>query len=647
MPVVAVPIAQTLISADCSVQRSRSVRIRVTGLFACCLMSAATVAAADGMDLTCKPPAAIGVGVVPQSRQVAESIVCRYRLHNPASTERALATLDGQPVAGQHDPDVASAAPSSAVLFAIDLSSWRAARLEHLNVLADAGAPGHRFALASFGGELDISAPFGSNAAQIKQAAARLRRARRPTEFYRSALKATRVLAREETERKALVLFSDGLAEDRAYFHQDVVDAARAGGVVIYGIGYPRSLMDSVALQSLRRLADETGGRFVAANTRGILPATFLDAPYEVLDNVGEVRIPRPDKGWPTGTNPRRLSLELITASGKARATAALTFPPPAGSQTASPEAPDRQPAGPFDALAGVGNERTLMLGLVIAGLLGVLLGASATWMRARRAKTQDAAASGTQEQNVGDASKAGVLTGATDIDDTGMETDEDDGIGASLSARARQRPRTGAQQQSGTRSAGDTSNRKSGNGALANKTSVGRGAIAPLPAAMAVEQVPVNESAFLERVGEDGDPFSIHTSPLGIGRQSDNDVVLKDPSISRHHAVVERRGPGEYVIRDLGALNGVLVNHMRKPEVTLKDGDLIELGDMAIKFTLEVDEGRLVVEPESEQSTMILQGGFGTGTNGSGLSLASFRDTDEEDSFDFLRDDPDEFDRS
>ncbi len=59
-----------------------------------------------------------------------------------------------------------------------------------------------------------------------------------------------------------LVLLSDGQAEDLAYFHSDVVNLARKTGIVINAIGYPRSVSLSVALQTLRRLSEETGGTF-------------------------------------------------------------------------------------------------------------------------------------------------------------------------------------------------------------------------------------------------------------------------------------------------------------------------------------------------------------------------------------------------
>ena len=41
-----------------------------------------------------------------------------------------------------------------------------------------------------------------------------------------------------------------------------------------------------------------------------------------------------------------------------------------------------------------------------------------------------------------------------------------------------------------------------------------------------------------------------LETTPVGIGRASDNQLVLKDFSVSRHHAKVEQRGEAWWVVR-------------------------------------------------------------------------------------------------
>ena len=62
------------------------------------------------------------------------------------------------------------------------------------------------------------------------------------------------------------------------------------------------------------------------------------------------------------------------------------------------------------------------------------------------------------------------------------------------------------------------------------------------------------------------------------IGRWPDNDVVIADRWISRHHILITRRGL-RYVVKDLGSKNGTFVNGQRLtgPQ-ELEDGDRIQV---------------------------------------------------------------------
>jgi adenylate cyclase len=73
-------------------------------------------------------------------------------------------------------------------------------------------------------------------------------------------------------------------------------------------------------------------------------------------------------------------------------------------------------------------------------------------------------------------------------------------------------------------------------------------------------------------------------TSPSGIGRTSDNQLVLKDFSVSRHHARVERRGDSWWIV-DLGSTNGVKVNDRYATDAMLTEGDQIQVGNFTLSF--------------------------------------------------------------
>lgn len=71
------------------------------------------------------------------------------------------------------------------------------------------------------------------------------------------------------------------------------------------------------------------------------------------------------------------------------------------------------------------------------------------------------------------------------------------------------------------------------------------------------------------------------------IGRLPHNDIVLDDPNVSRHHAVIIDTGTS-FVITDLRSANGLEVNDQRiRRTATLRGGDRIRICDH--DFTFEV----------------------------------------------------------
>jgi DNA-binding SARP family transcriptional activator len=79
------------------------------------------------------------------------------------------------------------------------------------------------------------------------------------------------------------------------------------------------------------------------------------------------------------------------------------------------------------------------------------------------------------------------------------------------------------------------------------------------------------------------------------VGRLVDNDVVLDDADVSRHHAVVSDTGTN-FVITDLRSANGVYVRDRRiRGSVPLSDGDRIRIGHREFVFELERDTDHAV----------------------------------------------------
>jgi hypothetical protein len=91
---------------------------------------------------------------------------------------------------------------------------------------------------------------------------------------------------------------------------------------------------------------------------------------------------------------------------------------------------------------------------------------------------------------------------------------------------------------------------------------------------------------ATLSVPGDGGSPksYAIHGARTTIGRLPDCDVVVDDPGASRHHARIDV-SDGEYLLTDLGATNGTLVNEAPIHEHVLQDGDRITIGSTVIEF--------------------------------------------------------------
>ncbi|HYB37658.1 MAG TPA: BTAD domain-containing putative transcriptional regulator [Mycobacterium sp.] len=83
------------------------------------------------------------------------------------------------------------------------------------------------------------------------------------------------------------------------------------------------------------------------------------------------------------------------------------------------------------------------------------------------------------------------------------------------------------------------------------------------------------------------GRRYRLHAVTTRIGRLPDNDIVLDDDDVSRHHAVIIDTGTG-FVITDLRSTNGVEVQGQRiRTSTTLADGDHIRIGGH--EFTFEI----------------------------------------------------------
>src|SRR5690349_22515204 len=91
--------------------------------------------------------------------------------------------------------------------------------------------------------------------------------------------------------------------------------------------------------------------------------------------------------------------------------------------------------------------------------------------------------------------------------------------------------------------------------------------------------------------VGLDGTEKSYRLQthrPFTIGRDPGNDIILRDPKVSRHHSeiVFER---GFFVLHDLASANGTYVNGKRVRVAPLTHGARLRMGNTYGRFSEEL----------------------------------------------------------
>ncbi|MCS7039658.1 MAG: FHA domain-containing protein, partial [Caldilineales bacterium] len=94
---------------------------------------------------------------------------------------------------------------------------------------------------------------------------------------------------------------------------------------------------------------------------------------------------------------------------------------------------------------------------------------------------------------------------------------------------------------------------------------------------------------------------YPIGATGLRLGRAADNDVVLTDEEVSRHHAVIRWQGEEPW-IEDSGSRNGTFVDEVRlSAPQPLRPGQVIRLG----RTRLQVE---VVAEPRPAASAALGQ---------------------------------------
>ena len=87
---------------------------------------------------------------------------------------------------------------------------------------------------------------------------------------------------------------------------------------------------------------------------------------------------------------------------------------------------------------------------------------------------------------------------------------------------------------------------------------------------------------------------FHLEKEVITVGRGPDSDLIINDESVSREHAEI-RRFADQWIVRDLGSLNGTFVSYSGDPQLerrierenALKNGSIVRFGQASYTILL------------------------------------------------------------
>ena len=74
------------------------------------------------------------------------------------------------------------------------------------------------------------------------------------------------------------------------------------------------------------------------------------------------------------------------------------------------------------------------------------------------------------------------------------------------------------------------------------------------------------------------------------VGRAPENDIFFENDSVSGYHAEIYHLPDGTFQICDLDSTNGTWVNGQRVRVKILRNGDVVELGEVRLHFRIGDD---------------------------------------------------------
>jgi DNA-binding NtrC family response regulator len=97
-----------------------------------------------------------------------------------------------------------------------------------------------------------------------------------------------------------------------------------------------------------------------------------------------------------------------------------------------------------------------------------------------------------------------------------------------------------------------------------------------------------------LSSIDDPSQEWTFDKEEVRIGSMDDNDIVLRDDTVSRYHCKIVQEDTG-YVLVDLQSTNGTFINKVRVREAFLKPGCTLAVGGSQLKFAAREEEVPIV----------------------------------------------------
>lgn len=99
------------------------------------------------------------------------------------------------------------------------------------------------------------------------------------------------------------------------------------------------------------------------------------------------------------------------------------------------------------------------------------------------------------------------------------------------------------------------------------------------------VESLPLGSALLVVKRGPNaGSRFLLDQPTTSAGRHPDSDIFLDDVTVSRRHAEFRLEG-NEFLVVDVGSLNGTYVNREPVDAASLANGDEVQIGKFRLVF--------------------------------------------------------------